>query len=319
MPGSEAADAPAHAATDLPRRLNVIGCGKAGRAVARLLHARRLCVVGDVANRTLASAVEAVAFIGAGTPKPDIAAMDAAGLWLVATGDDAIAPSAERLAASGRLRGGDIVFHLSGATASAALAPCRAAGASVASIHPVKNFSDPQASVRTFEGTWCGCEGDAAALALLQPAFERIGARLFCIDARYKALYHGGGAFACNFIPVLMELALRCEERAGIPREVALDMFEPIARETLDAVFRQGIAPALAGPISRGDAGTVARHLAAMDEWDPRVAQAYAQLGDVALDIVRSLGRVDAGRLDATRAAMRSAAATAQSTPEDPR
>jgi hypothetical protein len=56
-----------------------------------------------------------------------------------------------------------------------------------------------------------------------------------------------------------------------------------------------------------------------MDEWDPRVAQAYAQLGDVALDIVRSLGRVDAGRLDATRAAMRSAAATAQSTPEDPR
>jgi predicted short-subunit dehydrogenase-like oxidoreductase (DUF2520 family) len=304
MPGNETTAA--H--TRLPL-LNVLGCGKAGRTIARLLHEQGLCVLGDIANRSLDSAASAVRFLGAGTPRDGIGGMACASLWLVATSDDAIAPAAQALAASGRLRQGDVVFHLSGATASAALAPCAEAGAAVASVHPVKNFSDPQAGVRTFEGTWCGCEGDPAALAWLRPAFERLGARLFAIDARYKALYHGGGAFACNFIPVLMELAMRCEERAGIPRAVALDMFEPIARETLDAVFRQGIAPALAGPVSRGDAGTVRRHLAAMDEWDPQVARVYAQLGDVAVDIVRSLGRVDDDRLEATRAAMRSVAA----------
>jgi len=288
--------------------LNVLGGGKAGRTIARLMQAHGLCTVGGIANRSMQSAAGAAAFIGAGTPSPDAASMLPATFWLVATGDDAIAPAAAALAASGRLRAGDIVFHLSGATASAALTPCSAAGAAVASLHPVKNFSDPQASVLTFAGTWCGCEGDAAALGALKPAFERMGARLFDIDPRYKAIYHGGGAFACNFIPVLMELAVRCEQKAGIPRAVALDMFEPIARETLDAVFRQGIAPALAGPISRGDAGTVARHLAAMGEWDPQVASVYAALGQVAVDIVESLGRVDAARIEATRAAMRSAA-----------
>jgi predicted short-subunit dehydrogenase-like oxidoreductase (DUF2520 family) len=311
MPATEDADVPAVAPggkDDPLPMLNVLGCGKAGRAIARLVRLAGLCTIGGIANRSLDSAAQAVAFIGAGVPASEPASMAPAAWWLVATGDDAIAPAAQTLAASGRLRPGDIVFHLSGATASAALEPCSAAGAVVASIHPVKNFSDPQASVLTFGGTWCGCEGDAAALAQLKPAFERLGARLFDIDPRYKAIYHGGGAFACNFIPVLMELAVRCEQKAGIPRAVALEMFEPIARETLDAVFRQGIAPALAGPISRGDAGTVARHLHAMRAWDPQVAELYARLGRVAVDLVESLGRVEAHRLEATREAMRSAA-----------
>lgn len=308
MPEPETA-AVSEAVHGAPPVLNVLGAGRAGRTIARLMRVHGLCTIGGIANRSLESAERAAAFIGAGTPAPDVASMAPAAYWLIATGDDAIAPAAAALAGCGRLRTGDRVFHLSGATASAALAPCSAAGAAVASIHPVKNFSDPQASVLTFAGTWCGCEGDPAALSALKPAFERLGARLFDIDPRYKAIYHGGGAFACNFIPVLMELALRCEQKAGIPRAVALEMFEPIARETLDAVFRQGIAPALAGPISRGDAGTVARHLAAMGQWDPQVAAAYAALGHVAVDIVESLGRVEASRLDATRAAMRSAAA----------
>jgi predicted short-subunit dehydrogenase-like oxidoreductase (DUF2520 family) len=281
--------------------LNILGCGKAGRALARLFLDSGAFVIGEIANRSLDSARSAVDFVGAGTAVADLASMQPASAWLIATADDAIAPAAAALAASGLLRAGDLVFHVSGATASSALGACSARGAAVASVHPVKNFSDPLASVRTFAGTWCGCEGDAAALALLKPAFGRLGARLFDIDARYKAIYHGGGAFACNFLPVLMEVALRCEEKAGIPREVALAMFEPIARETLDAVFRQGIAPALAGPISRGDAGTVGRHLAAMGEWDPSVSHLYAQLGRVAVEIVEALGRVDADRIAATR------------------
>lgn len=284
--------------------LNVLGCGKAGRALARLFLDSGAFSIGDIVNRSMDSAQAAVAFIGAGAVAPDLASMHPANAWLIATGDDAIRPAAERLATSGLLRGGDLVFHVSGATASEALASCAARGALVASVHPVKNFSDPVASVQSFTGTWCACEGDPAALTRLKPVFAKLGARLFDIDARYKAIYHGGGAFACNFLPVLMEVALRCEEKAGIPREVALAMFEPIARETLDAVFRQGIAPAVAGPISRGDAGTVARHLAAMHEWNPDVAGLYARLGAVATDLVESLGRVDATRIAATRAAI---------------
>jgi len=284
--------------------LNVVGCGKAGRTLARLLVDNAAFSIGDILNRTVASTQAAVDFIGAGAVAVDMASMSPAHAWLISTSDDTIRPAADRLAASGLLRGGDLVFHLSGATSSAALAACAAQGARVASVHPVKNFSDPAASVQSFPGTWCGCEGDPEALARLKPVFAALGARLFDIDARYKAIYHGGGAFACNFLPVLMEIALRCEEKAGIPREVALAMFEPIARETLEAVFRQGIAPAVAGPIARGDAGTVAGHLDAMNAWSPEVASLYARLGAVATDLVESLGRVDVARIAATRAVL---------------
>ncbi len=292
------------------QRLNIIGCGKAGRAIARLFVQQQLFTLGAIANRSMRSSGQAVAFVGAGEAVQDHpAAMGAAALWLIGTGDDAIAPAAQVLAESGVLRAGDVVFHLSGATPSSALDACRRLGAFTASVHPVKNFSDPAVAARSFSGTWCGCEGDASALAVLEPAFAALGARLFRIDARYKALYHGGGAFACNFIPVLIELAMRCEERAGIARETALAMFEPIARETLDAVFRQGIAPAFAGPISRGDAGSVRRHLTAMAEFDPRVSALYAGLGEIGLDLVTSLRRVEPARIEATRAAMHSPAA----------
>ena len=274
---------------------------------------------GALVNRGLASARAAARFVGGGSPVRTLAEAGAARLWLIGTPDDAIGEMAIALAASGLLRRGDRVFHLSGATPAEVLAPCRDAGAAVAAVHPVKNFSDPAMAVRSFRGTWCGCEGDARALRGFEAAFRALGARTFRIDPAWKPLYHGGGAFACNFLPVLIELALACEERAGVARSTALAMFEPIVRETIDAIFRQGVAPALAGPISRGDAGSVARHLAAMQRWDPAVAQTYRALARTAVGVVASLGRVAPDRLAATRAVIDAPARTPGREPRGPR
>lgn len=282
----------------------MIGCGRAARVVARLLCAGGRTVPGVVVNRGWPSARSAARFVGGARAAVSLAEAGPARAWLIGTPDDAIAPAAAALAESGRLQPGDVVFHLSGATPADVLAPCRREGAVVAAVHPVKNFSDPAVAARTFEGTWCGCEGDERALRWLRPAFRSIGARTFAIDPHWKPLYHGGGAFACNFLPVLIELALACEQRAGVARADALTMFEPIVRETIDAIFRQGVAPALAGPISRGDAGSVARHLAAMQRWNPEVADTYRALARTAIEIVASLGRVEPQRLAATRKAI---------------
>ena len=46
-------------------------------------------------------------------------------------------------------------------------------GALIASVHPIKTFTDAEAAVQTFPGTFCSAEGDAEALAVLRPAFER--------------------------------------------------------------------------------------------------------------------------------------------------
>lgn len=277
--------------------LNLLGAGRVGRACGRLWASARVFDIGDVLARSRESAAEAVRFIGAGRAVASLAEMRRAELWMIATPDDAIGTLARALAASGKLGAGDIVFHASGATPAEELAAVRACGARVASVHPIKTFSDPAQAARTFAGTYCSAEGDVEALERLRPAFERIGARVFDIRSELKPIYHAGGVLSCNYLVALIEQALRAHERAGIPREASLRAIEPMVRETVDAVFARGPARALTGPIARGDVHTVRRQLAAVEGWDARAAAVYRSLGLVAVEVAQAAG------LDAARAA----------------
>ena len=272
------------------KRLAVIGAGRLGRTLARLWRERGVVAIADVVTRSVASAAAATAFIGAGRPLADVDGLAGADLFLVATPDDAIADSARALVASGALRGGNVVFHCSGSQPSALLAPVRDRGVRIASVHPVKSFARPEDAILDFDGTWCAVEGDADALAVLRPAFEAIGARLFDIDGEAKTLYHAGAVLVCNDLVALMEAGLRVYERAGVPRETALAVIEPLVRGTLDNVFRLGPVAALTGPVARGDHAVVARQLDALRAVDPAAARTYLALAGIALDLSRRQG-----------------------------
>ena len=148
-----------------------------GRACGRMWARAGVFEIQDVLTRSRESAAEGVKFIGAGHAVGHLDEMRDADVWMIATRDDAIVPSAETLAASGKITPDDIVFHVSGATPSGDLKPVKAHGALVASVHPIKTFTDAELAARTFPGTFCGAEGDAGALAVLKPAFEKIGAK----------------------------------------------------------------------------------------------------------------------------------------------
>jgi predicted short-subunit dehydrogenase-like oxidoreductase (DUF2520 family) len=269
------------------KSLNIIGCGNVGKVLGRLFHEAGIFEIRGILNRSRSSAEGAAAFIGAGCALSGYDEMSAADLYLIASSDDAIAGSAEALAASGLAIKGRVVFHVSGALPGSILAPVQALGGEVASVHPVKSFANPAESVQSFEGTWCGVEGDAAAAAELTEAFTAIGARPFPVDSRYKAIYHAGSVFVCNYLASLMEVGLRAYEKGGLPRETALQVMEPLVRGTLDNVFAMGPAQALTGPIARGDAAVVGRQLEALEEWDHEVADIYKGLGRVALSLAR--------------------------------
>lgn len=280
--------------------VNLLGAGRLGRTLGRLLAGDREVLVQDVLTTRAATAAEAVAFIGAGRPAHDMARLRPAGLWLLTPPDAAIAPLAAALAGTGLLRAGDVVCHCSGAQPSSLLAPLRSAGAVVASVHPLKSFADPAAAAASFAGTWCTAEGDAEALQRLQPLFERFGARVARIDAAGKTLYHAAAVLMCNDLVALMEAGLRSAGAAGLARDAAQAMFEPLVRETLDNVFRLGTVRALTGPVARGDAAVVARQHQALQALDPRLAEAYRALAAVALDLARQQG-TDAAALAAVR------------------
>ena len=119
------------------------------------------------------------------------------------------------------------------------------------------------------------------------------------IDAQSKVLYHAASVIVCNYLAALVETGLRCYEKAGIPRDVASAMTQPIVRETLENVIHLGPGPALTGPIARGDASVVARQVQALDAWDSGAAQIYRSLGAAAVALARERGDADAAALDA--------------------
>ena len=279
------------------KSINVIGAGRVGRTLARLWHESATFIVQDVAAATPEGARSAVEFIGSGAAVVSLDDMRAADVWMIATPDRAIAEAAGRLAAADRLRAGDVVFHCSGSVPSSALEAVANRGAHAASVHPLKTFADPRDAAGSFAGTYCAAEGDAAAIAVLRPAFERIGGRVALIEPQLKTVYHAASVIVCNYLTALMEAGLRCYEKAGAGRDTASAMMEPLVRETLDNVFRLGTSAALTGPIARADDEVVAHHLEALDAWDERIAAIYRDLGTIALDLARAQGEGDEAAL----------------------
>jgi predicted short-subunit dehydrogenase-like oxidoreductase (DUF2520 family) len=244
-----------------------------------------------VLSRTTANAEAACDFIGGGRPLNAYADLAPADIYLVATPDDQIAGCCEQLVASGMVRPGVVVFHCSGALPSTVLASAAACGALTASVHPVRSFASPEQVALSFPGTWCGVEGNEAALAVLRPLFTGIGAKLVDIDPAAKTVYHAAAVFACNYLVTLLDVAVQAYGHAGIPDDVAMQMMAPLVQKTVDDAFAAGAAAALSGPIARGDMQTVERQQAAVSAWDADKGALYALLAKETLALARRRGR----------------------------
>lgn len=265
--------------------LAIIGGGRLARTLGHLWTAGKVFAIRDVLSRTREHAQEAVAFIGAGRAVSDITELQAADVYLISTPDDRIVACCKQLADAGLLSAGSIVFHCSGALRSTELAPALQAGASVASVHPIRSFAAPEQVTQSFAGTWCGIEGDARAVELLGRAFREIGAQTVPIDAEHKMLYHSAAVFASNYLVTVVDAGLQAYAKAGIPRESALRMLEPLVRKTVDDIFRIGPEQALQGPIARGDTATVQKQYRAVAAWDRRFGGLYRRLATLTADL----------------------------------
>jgi predicted short-subunit dehydrogenase-like oxidoreductase (DUF2520 family) len=273
--------------TSSRRTLSIIGCGKLGKTLGRLWADEGSIALLDVLNRSVDSAAQAAAFIGAGRPVSSMADLRPAYIFLIACPDDKITVCCDALAESGVLRPGNVVFHCSGALRATVLTAAANQGAFIASIHPIRSFANPEQVARNFSGTCCGAEGDRSAMAVLEGLFSSIGATLVPIDAEAKTVYHAAAVFASNYLVTILDVALDAYVKSGIPRDTALRLMEPLVRETVDNVFRLGPAEALGGPIARGDVKTVVRQYRAVKTWNKRRGALYKLLGKLTSEIAR--------------------------------
>ncbi len=224
-------------------------------------------------------------------------ALAASELVVIAVPDDALADVAGRLAATeGGIRAGTVVLHTSGLHDQSPLEPLAAVGAITGSWHPLRSI--PVAGeAESFIGVAAILEGDPAAVSAGRALAERLGmAPILELPAAGKARYHAAAVFASNYLVVLSEIAARLAREAGAGAASGT-LFLPIMRQTLDNLAGLTPADALTGPVRRGDAGTVAAHLAVL-AGDDRTA--YLVLAREALLLAEAAG-LDAARVGAMK------------------
>ena len=240
--------------------MGIVGPGRAGIALAVALRRAGLRVLGLHGRR--ARHLPAGLRLSTG---PVVPWLGRASVVILAVRDDAVAETAAALARDpARLRG-RVFLHLSGALTSAALAPLRRRGACIGGMHPLMTVSaDPRSAPAALRGATFALEGDPAAVRAARPLVRTLGGVSVIVPPRARARYHAGAVFASNYVVVLIAEAERLLASAGFSRTGARAALAPLARAALQNAAALGPEAALTGPLARGDAATVRRHLAAL-------------------------------------------------------
>lgn len=259
----------------------VIGAGRVGAVLAAALRSAGHDVVAASGVSPLLPDVARLA--------ADDVARAATDLLLIAVPDDALAGVVSRLAAARAFRPGQIVAHTSGAHGLDVLRPATLLGALPLALHPAMTFTGGPADLTRLPGTSYG----VTAPEDLRPQATRIVADLGghpeWIADRNRVIYHAALAHGANHLVTLVNEAADRLRDAGVadPEKV----LRPLLEAALDNALRLGDT-ALTGPVSRGDTGTVARHVEALRD-TPSLA-AYLALARRTADRAIAAGRLRA-------------------------
>ena len=270
------------------KTLACIGAGRVARAVAWAASRHGYTLVS--AWSPSGTSARRLCHESGGRPATSAgAAAVAADLILLAVPDSQIAPVAAALAAVGATRAGQVALHCSGALAAGSLAPLAAAGTAVGSWHPLQSLTGAsRQAAALLRGARVALEGDDAAVAAGRDLAAAVGAEPLPVASAAKPLYHAAAVFAANYLVAVAAAARRAWVAAGLDPSEALPSLLPMMKGALSHLEQQGLPAALTGPISRGDAGTVALHLAALGRQAPDLIPLYAALGQEALRLAPS-------------------------------
>jgi len=240
-------------------RIAIIGPGRLGSALAQELKragyriteiASRNSIASRRKARALAKKVRAVAAI-------DSPRLDADLIWFCVP-DREIAKAARQMAqvADWKCK---IAFHSSGALASEELRVLSRRGAAVASVHPLMTFV--KGSIPSLDGIPLALEGDAKAVRAAREIARDLGAEAFSISKSKKSAYHAWAGFTSPLLIALLVTGERVALAAGLSPPDARKKMLPIMRQTLANYAKLGPVAAFSGPIVRGDARVVRKHV----------------------------------------------------------
>jgi predicted short-subunit dehydrogenase-like oxidoreductase (DUF2520 family) len=184
-----------------------------------------------------------------------------------------------------------LVFHTSGSTPSSILEPLKEGGNKIGSLHPLVAISRPELGPERFPGAFMCVEGDAKAVEVGRRIVEDLGGKPFCIDTKFKTLYHASAVTAAGHIVALFDAAIEMMTNCGLSPEQSTEILLPLVRSTVRNLGQQSTAAALTGTFARADAETFTRHLAALNAiGSDELLEIYLLLGERSLELAAKQG-----------------------------
>lgn len=276
------------------QRIGIIGAGTVGTALAARLSAKGYGV-SSVASRTDESARRLASSVGtAHVFSSNQEAADAADVVFVTTPDGAI----PGVVSSIKWRKGQSVLHCSGADSLDILEPARKSGALVGVFHPLQTFASIDAAIDNLPGSTFAIEAAEPLLSYLKEMAESLEGHWVVLKAGDKVLYHAAAVLASNYMVTLTKLATDLWATFGVSQGDAVRALAPLLRGTLNNIENVGLPNCLTGPIARGDVGTIAKHLGALEQRMPSITSTYRELALQTIPISLAKGRIDAARAE---------------------
>ncbi len=220
-------------------------------------------------SRSISSASEAAAFTGSRVFETARDVLAASDVLFLTVPDGAIRTVYDALPKE--LLRGKILCHASGAlTAKEAFPDIEISGGCGCSVHPLFAVSDKKLAYRELVDVFFAVEGTSACLPQMTEWLRSIGLHAQRMDGSKKRLYHAAAVVASNHVVALFAEAMDMLEACGFDETAARAALAPLFLGNARHVAEAGPEKALTGPVERGDAATVEKHLAAIKDEDDR-------------------------------------------------
>ena len=283
----------------MSERVFVIGPGHVGRGLVRAFRASGVEVVGLHGKRPSGVATSS------GNIPHDAAK---ANVIIVCVRDPQLDEAIDEVkvaAGDGRISRGSVILHTSAIAEPGGLRSLSEAGFPGGTFHPLVPFGDPETSAELLRKAWIGIDGENAAKNASRRLAGHLGARTLEIPPGKKPAYHAAAVISSNFPVVLASVAGHLLHDIGIPDASAYQAVESLMAGALSNMKQALPDDALTGPVVRGDAETVARHLRALQGHDAAL-EVYRSLSTAAVEIAQRRG-VDPKKLAAVAGLVRPA------------
>lgn len=263
-------------------RVGVIGAGRVGSVFGAAWrraghHIVGVSAVSDVSRLRAEALLPGVPI----TSVPDICAD--AELILFAVPDDVLPDLVRGLESAGALAPGRFLVHVSGRHGLAVFASVLQCVP--LAIHPVMTFTGTSLDLDRLSGAPCGVTAPEGYRSVAETLTVELGAEPVWVPESVRVRYHAALSYASNFMNTLVSQASDILEQQGMADPARL--LAPLLHASLDNALRLRDR-GLTGPIARGDAESIARHLEVLD--DPAVAASYRAMGRLAADRALSAG-----------------------------